>query len=152
MERATLCHIIKGDHLLLKKATRGISVGKWNAPGGKIEQGEEPEESAKREVLEETGLIIGNLFYHGIITYIMGSGKPKKVRVYLFSTREFRGEPRATDEGELRWFNAHNLPIEEMWDDDKFWLLLMLTGRKFNAIFYYDKKNERVRKCIINSR
>lgn len=37
---------------------------KWNCwvfPGGKIEPGETPEEAAKREVFEETNLIIENL-------------------------------------------------------------------------------------------
>ena len=47
---ATICHIIRGRKLLLKKATRGISVGKWNAPGGKLEPGETPEQCARREI------------------------------------------------------------------------------------------------------
>ena len=59
---ATICHVIRGRRLLLKRANRGISVGKWNAPGGKIEAGETPEECAQREVLEETGLSVSRLF------------------------------------------------------------------------------------------
>jgi 8-oxo-dGTP diphosphatase len=42
--------------LLTHHKTRGLEF-----PGGKIESGESPEEAAIREVLEETGAIIGSL-------------------------------------------------------------------------------------------
>src|SRR5712664_847056 len=66
---ATICHVVRGRRLLLKKANRGISDGKWNAPGGKSEPGEEPEQCARREVFEETGLKVYELFYHGALTF-----------------------------------------------------------------------------------
>jgi 8-oxo-dGTP diphosphatase len=69
---ATLCHLISGERLLLKKASRGTSLGKWKRPGGKIERGERPEDSARRELLEETDLVIlGDMYFHGTITYVL---------------------------------------------------------------------------------
>jgi 8-oxo-dGTP pyrophosphatase MutT (NUDIX family) len=38
-----------------------VSPGQWAMPGGKIEDGESPEEAARREVREETGLEPGPL-------------------------------------------------------------------------------------------
>ena len=36
-----------------------VSPNQWAMPGGKIEEGETPEEAARREVMEETGLDAG---------------------------------------------------------------------------------------------
>jgi 8-oxo-dGTP diphosphatase len=148
---ATICHIFDGRRLLLKKATRGISVGKWNAPGGKIEPGESPEENAKREVREETGLRIRDLFYHGSISFFMDGGEELDIKVRLFSTRKFQGRLDSTDEGEVRWFEVTKIPLTNMWDDDRYWLHLMLAGGRFNAKFYYDRSNRRVTKYEIRS-
>jgi 8-oxo-dGTP pyrophosphatase MutT (NUDIX family) len=152
---ATLCHVISGERLLLKKASRGMSLGKWNALGGKIERGEDPEDSARREVLEEAGLVIlGEMYFHGNITYVMTTmkGVPHFIRVFLFSTRSFRGRPRSTEEGTVRWFQRTRLPFEEMWDDDRYWMHLMLGGFRFDATFYYDRTNRRVAKFEMRSR
>jgi 8-oxo-dGTP diphosphatase len=37
----------------------------WEFPGGKVEQGERAEEAAVREVMEETGGVVGSLRYLG---------------------------------------------------------------------------------------
>jgi ADP-ribose pyrophosphatase YjhB (NUDIX family) len=42
--------------ILLVKASRGFTKGTWNVPGGFVTYGEPPEESMRREMLEETGL------------------------------------------------------------------------------------------------
>ncbi|MDN3017247.1 NUDIX domain-containing protein [Paenibacillus sp. BSR1-1] len=39
----------------------GLSPGIWTLPGGLLELGESAEEAARREVLEETGIEIGQL-------------------------------------------------------------------------------------------
>ncbi len=41
--------------LLLKRSEQNSSPGEWVFPGGKIEDGENPREAAKRELKEETG-------------------------------------------------------------------------------------------------
>lgn len=37
----------------------------WEFPGGKVEEGEDAETAAKREVMEETGATVADLFYIG---------------------------------------------------------------------------------------
>lgn len=47
------------DEILLQK--RGEPYGVWGFPGGQIELGESTENAGKREVFEETGIIIDDL-------------------------------------------------------------------------------------------
>jgi len=141
---ATICHILSGNKLLLKRATRGISKGKWNAPGGKIDERETPEQNAIREIYEETGLKIKKLFYHGEIKFFLDGKNDLTIHSFLFSTKAFLGEPRSTEEGEVKWFDTDKIPFEKMWPDDKYWIELMLDGKKFDADFYLDVTNTKI--------
>ena len=149
---ATICHIIGPKGLLLKKATRGVGKGKWNAPGGKVETGETARKSAKREVLEETNLKVKTLTFHGTILFFMNGSRVLEAKVHVFSTRDFTGTPRSTDEGRVRWFGLARLPFDEMWDDDKYWLGFMLSGSKFDAKFYYARGDRAVKSFEIITR
>ncbi len=150
MKEQTLCHIIDVDKLLLKRATRGISQGRWNAPGGNIEEGETAEECAIREVFEETGLKVSELFDHGNLNFYLDGKNELSVKAHLFSTTDFEGEAKSTEEGEVKWFDVDDVPLEEMWPDDEFWLSLMLAGRMFNADFYMSAGNKRIVKYSVS--
>ncbi len=142
--KATLCHIIDGNKVLLKMAVRGISKGKWNGPGGKFEKGETPEQCAIRETYEETGITMRSPFFHGKLYFFMEGRRKLAIEGYLFSTRRFYGRVRPSEEGEVKWFGVNSLPSSRMWDDDKYWFDLMLKRKKFDAYIYYDKKNKKV--------
>jgi 8-oxo-dGTP diphosphatase len=52
----------RGDEiLLLQRAAGSALAGEFFLPGGMVEPGELPEEGARRELLEESGLTIGEL-------------------------------------------------------------------------------------------
>lgn len=53
--------IIINDKKMILLQKRKTPYGKWGLPGGLMELGESTEDTARREVLEETGLILGNL-------------------------------------------------------------------------------------------
>ena len=46
--------------ILIKRAYRGRNAGQWGLPGGRLEDGETPEEAALRELHEEIGLTAGS--------------------------------------------------------------------------------------------
>ena len=148
---ATICHIVRGRRLLLKKANRGISKGKWNGPGGKLERGETPETNAVREVLEETALRIRNPDYHGRIEFYMDGGDELDYLVHVFLAKKSSGTPRSSREGRVRWFGLGEIPYSQMWDDHRYWLPLLLNGAKFDARFYYDRQNKDVTRYEIGS-
>lgn len=54
----------EGRILLQKRA----DDGSWCVPGGSMELGETPEEAARREFLEETGLELGRLELYNVIS------------------------------------------------------------------------------------
>lgn len=123
-----VCVIRDGDSILLKKATRGMSEGKWVSPGGKVEYGETLVGAAQREVREETGLAVRDLAYVGYKVFMQGV---EEYEVNYFSTATFTGKLRSTAEGAVRWFHEGDIPYKEMWPEERFVLPLILRGERF---------------------
>ena len=55
--------VIKGNHVLLCRRGKPPNVGSWTLPGGAQDVGETCEAAARRELLEETGLVVGDLHF-----------------------------------------------------------------------------------------
>jgi ADP-ribose pyrophosphatase YjhB (NUDIX family) len=53
--------VIDDSNNILLQKRKSTSYGMWGLPGGLMELGESTEDTARREVYEETGLIIGKL-------------------------------------------------------------------------------------------
>ena len=53
--------VVKGDHVLLCRRGKAPNIGSWTLPGGAQEVGETCHEAARRELMEETGLAVGDL-------------------------------------------------------------------------------------------
>lgn len=142
--RAVICYLRRGDELLLLlKASGRFGGGFWNGPGGKINSGESPEETARREVLEETGLQIGNLSKIGHLEFFFGAGKSRPDwTAEVFVTSDFGGELRESAEGRLQWFSKDNLPLNQMWQDDRYWLPSMVEGKRFQGRFKFSEDSK----------
>ena len=63
--------------------------------------------------------------------------RQQSLRVHVFSTSEFEGEPKETEEMEPRWYPLDKIPYEMMWADDIHWLPLLLRGKNFTGDFYF---------------
>ncbi len=73
MLNTTLIYIERdGEYLMLHRTKKenDLNHDKWIGVGGKCEEDESPEECARREAFEETGLSLGDLRYHGIVTFV----------------------------------------------------------------------------------
>lgn len=136
---ATHSFILKNSQVLLLKKARGLfGEGKWFVPGGKLADGESPQDCVVRETLEETGLIIKNPQQIGTVHfYKEGRRDEPEWRGYVFLSREYTGTLTEGREGSLKWFSVEALPFSEMWEDDPFWVRLVFDQKKFEGWFYY---------------
>ena len=67
MKQTTLCYLEQdGRYLMLHRVRKAHDENhdKWIGVGGKFEDRESPEDCARREVLEETGLRVRNLRFY----------------------------------------------------------------------------------------
>ena len=135
-ERATLLFIVRDGEILLIHKKRGLGAGKINGPGGRIEPGETPVACAIREVQEEllvtpTGVEpSGELFFQFVDGLSMHG--------YVFRASGCEGEPQETGEATPHWVSPDELPYERMWEDDRYWMPLMLEGTPFKGYFIFD--------------
>jgi 8-oxo-dGTP diphosphatase len=133
----TLIYPIKDNKILLIKKKRGLGKGLWNGPGGKLEKNETPEEAARRELKEEVGLIAKDIEFKGFLEFF--EIKEKELHyVYVFITKNFEGKEKETEEAYPNWFEIDNIPLKEMWEDDKYWLPKLLQGFKIYGKFKFE--------------
>ncbi|MBN2412771.1 A/G-specific adenine glycosylase [candidate division KSB1 bacterium] len=93
--------IYKGDKILIaRRPENGLLGGLWEFPGGKLEDGETPEQAVKREILEELGIsvkvndlfaIINHQYTHFTIT------------LYVYNCEYISGMPETLGCADWRW-------------------------------------------------
>jgi len=136
----TLCLFMKDNKILLAKKKRGFGEGKYNGIGGKLEPGETSEEAMIRECQEE--VCVTPLEYEKV-GYILFDeffrGEKKQVAFHLYISTKWKGDVVETEEMAPFWFDKDKIPYDKMFSDDKYWLPLILEGKKINAYFEFDE-------------
>ena len=71
MYKYTLCFIKNKNQILMINRNKSPWMGCWNGLGGKIEDGEKPDQCIKREIMEEANLdeSFYDLKFKGIVTW-----------------------------------------------------------------------------------
>lgn len=111
IRKAVRCYLIKNNKIVVIKYKKGNrKEGYYDIPGGKIEEGESPKQTAIREMKEETGINIKNLKYKGIMTI---EYPDRKFIFDTFISNEYEGEPQAFEESTAEWIETKELLQKE---------------------------------------
>ena len=123
MLHSTLCYLERdGQYLMLHRVKKQNDANhdKWIGVGGKIEEGESPEDFVTREVWEETGLTLTDYAYRGVVTFV--SDRWEGEYMHLFTATGFTGQVKECDEGQLEWISKEKLMQLPMWAGDRLFL------------------------------
>ncbi len=104
------CALIDVDHrvLIAKRPTGKSMAGLWEFPGGKLEQGETPEEALIRELVEELS-IETRAACLAPLSFASHAYENFHLLMPLYVCRRWRGIVRPREGQEVKWVRAHAL-------------------------------------------
>ena len=90
--------------------------GKWDFPGGFLDEEEHPLDCIRRELREEAGVAVEPLEFLGVwVDRYEGDGSAQTTLNFYWTARIVDGDPEPADDvAELRWFAPDEIPAEEL--------------------------------------
>ena len=132
MLMTTLCYLEKDDsYLMLHRVSKKNDVNrdKWIGVGGKVKDGESPDDCLLREVFEETGLKLTSYRYKGLITFV--SDIYETEYMFLYEGISWTGEmSEDCDEGSLAWIPFDEIMDLPLWEGDRLFLPELISGKE----------------------
>ena len=128
---ATLLYVVRDNRILLIEKKRGLGAGKLNGAGGKVDPGEIACEAAVREFEEELGATPVDPEKLGRVAFAVTNGD--SILIHVYRAEDLRGDPVETEEAIPVWASVHDMPYDRMWEDDRYWLPLLLERRTFEV-------------------
>lgn len=128
MKRVVAAVIEKDGKVLVCQRTRYQTMPlKWEFPGGKIEEGEQPRDALRRELEEELGIQarIGDEIARLRHTYPNGGA----VELRFFIVREYSGELENRIFRDLQWSAAKDLAAFDFLEADASLVNDLVAGR-----------------------
>lgn len=113
-EKSCGCIIMDNHKVLLVKQTKGH----WGFPKGHVEENETEEETAKREVKEETNLDVQiDKSKRYTMQYMTDKGKLKQVVLFIAKIIDGSMIPQESEVAEIKWF-SYNEAIQTITYDN----------------------------------
>ena len=128
MKRVVAGLILQNGKLLVCQRTRHQTMPlKWEFPGGKIEEGEQPRDALRRELEEELGILatIGDEVARIQHEYPNGG----VVELRFFVVQEYRGELENRIFRDVQWAKATDLPKFDFLEADLTLVNNLATGK-----------------------
>jgi len=105
-----------GDKFLICQRSEGHLAGRWEFPGGKVREGEDPRETLRRELLEELGIEaeVGDILCRSAFRY----GPELAVNLSFWEVKITSGRPRPLYHSRIEWVKACELGNYEFAEAD----------------------------------
>ena len=112
--------------MIAKRQKEDALGGKWEFPGGKIEEGETPEQCLHRELLEEFGIetTIHRLLCVVPYSYMIGS-----ILLYAYEVTQSEGDLNLKVHDEVKWAEMSDLDKYDFLEADKLVIEKLVGGR-----------------------
>lgn len=104
--------VLRNGQFLMQRRMGSHGEGTWSLPGGHLEFGETPEETAAREVLEETGCEVAGTSVVGLTNDVFVAERKHYITIWTLSSWA-GGEPNITEPDKCTdqmWADFENLP------------------------------------------
>jgi ADP-ribose pyrophosphatase YjhB (NUDIX family) len=113
--------VLRDAAVLMVRRGRAPAEGSWSLPGGAQKLGETVEQAARRELAEETGLLVEALFLAGCVDSIHGD-PDGRIRYHYtildFCARYAGGQARpGGDAAEVAWVDMNRLDELNIWSE-----------------------------------
>ena len=104
------CALVDADGrvLLAQRPTGKPMAGLWEFPGGKVEDGERPEQTLIRELKEELGILVNEACL-APLTFASHAYPDFHLLMPLFVCRRWEGTPMALEGQQLAWVRVNRL-------------------------------------------
>jgi 8-oxo-dGTP pyrophosphatase MutT (NUDIX family) len=149
MKNTTLLFLIKKDSdrvsdVMLAMKKIGFGIGRYNGVGGKVKEGESVEDATVRETSEEIGVSVDikDLNKVGEIEFRFQDKSEWNQVVHIYTTEIWSGEPTESEEMKPYWYKVEDIPYNDMWEDDKYWLPKVLNGEYVKGYCLFDSNQK----------
>ncbi|MGF7056940.1 8-oxo-dGTP diphosphatase [Brassicibacter mesophilus] len=139
-----MCMIYSDEYILVEDRRNPDWPG-VTFPGGHVENGESFVESVKREVFEETGLVIDNPILCGIKQFQTKQGE--RYVVLFFKTDQYKGTLKSSKEGDVFWIKKEELKQYQL-ANDFLEMFVVFESDNVSEFYYYKEQNNWKKKLL----
>lgn len=130
--------------VLREQSSWNFGLNLISLPGGRVGndpglEDETSEEAFIREVREETGIEVRSYKKGGVVKFIFSHKPDWNQSVDIFIANEWKGELIEGEDTRPMVVDENNIPFEQMWDDNSYWIPKVLAGEEVNATFLIDE-------------